>query len=60
MSENVYVGIIIIDFYVKVGDVNDVRMVFDEVGEKSLLIWIIIMIGYFRSGRSDVLLSLFY
>ncbi|KMT16243.1 hypothetical protein BVRB_3g053970 isoform C [Beta vulgaris subsp. vulgaris] len=60
LSENVYVGTALTDFYAKLGDISDARMVFDELKEKSLFTWTIMMTGYVKSGRSDVSLMLFH
>ncbi|KNA09392.1 hypothetical protein SOVF_153820 [Spinacia oleracea] len=60
LSDNVYVGTSLTEFYVKLGHIVDARMVFDELKEKSLFTWTVMMTGYVRSGRSDVSLMLFY
>uniref|UniRef100_A0A803N6N5 Pentatricopeptide repeat-containing protein n=1 Tax=Chenopodium quinoa TaxID=63459 RepID=A0A803N6N5_CHEQI len=42
------------------GDIDDARLVFDELNEKSLFTWTIMMTGYAKSGRSDVSVMLFH
>ncbi|CAO2832370.1 unnamed protein product [Amaranthus hypochondriacus] len=59
-SNNVYVGTSLTNFYAKIGDINDARMVFDELKEKSLFTWTIMMKGYVKRGESNVTLLLFH
>ncbi|KAJ8445694.1 hypothetical protein Cgig2_026021 [Carnegiea gigantea] len=57
---NVYVGTAMINFYAELGKMDDARMVFDELKEKSLVTWTTIITGYCSRGQSDVSLELFH
>ncbi|GAB4848326.1 hypothetical protein Ancab_002993 [Ancistrocladus abbreviatus] len=60
LSQDVYVGTSVIDFYVKTGNVDEARLLFDELAVKTSVTWTAMITGYVRSGRSDVSLAMFY
>lgn len=57
--QDVYVGTSLIDFYAKNGDMDEARMAFDGLVEKTAVTWTTIITGYVKSGRSEVSLQLF-
>ncbi|CAH8304334.1 unnamed protein product [Eruca vesicaria subsp. sativa] len=59
-DRDVYVGTLLIGFYLKEGDVDYARLVFDGLPEKSTVTWTTMIKGYARMGRSYVSLELFY
>ncbi|KAI3443341.1 hypothetical protein Pfo_000006 [Paulownia fortunei] len=58
-NQNGHVCTSLIDFYAKTSDLDAARLVFDELGVKSVVAWTAIIIGFFINGRSDVSLDLF-
>lgn len=58
-GQSVYVGTSLVDFYSKNGDIEDARLVFDELSEKTAVTWTIIMTGYVNRGMSIASLGLF-
>ncbi|KAM5577471.1 pentatricopeptide repeat-containing protein [Rosa sericea] len=56
----VFVGTSLIDFYVKMGDIEEARLIFDGLKVKSAVTWTIVIAGYAKSGRSEAALKLFY
>ncbi|GJS57860.1 pentatricopeptide repeat-containing protein [Tanacetum coccineum] len=58
LGEDVYVGTSIVDFYCKVGRVEDARMVFDGLVVKNAVTWTTVIAGYARVGKSEVSLKL--
>ncbi|ESQ53205.1 hypothetical protein EUTSA_v10027184mg [Eutrema salsugineum] len=57
---DVYVGTSLIDFYLKKSDIDNARLVFDALPEKSTVTWTTMINGYAKMGRSYVSLQLFY
>jgi|UniRef100_A0A2N9G986 pentatricopeptide repeat protein len=58
-EQDVYVGTSLIDFYAKNGDMDEARLVFDVLVEKTAVTWTTIITGYTKSGRGEVSLRLF-
>ncbi|KAK4414795.1 Pentatricopeptide repeat-containing protein [Sesamum alatum] len=58
-DQNAHVGTSLIDFYAKNSDLDAARLVFDELGVKSVVTWTAIIMGSFINGRSDLSLDLF-
>nr|GEZ18369.1 hypothetical protein [Tanacetum cinerariifolium] len=58
LGEDVYVGTSVVDFYCKVGRVEDARVVFDGLVVKNAVTWTTMIAGYARVGKSDVSLEL--
>ncbi|GMY34920.1 pentatricopeptide repeat-containing protein [Fagus crenata] len=58
-EQDVYVGTSLIDFYAKNGDMDEARLVFDVLVEKTAVTWTTIITGYTKSGRGEVSLQLF-
>ncbi|KAL0308223.1 UNVERIFIED_CONTAM: Pentatricopeptide repeat-containing protein [Sesamum radiatum] len=58
-DQNAHVGTSLIDFYAKTSDLDAARLVFDELGVKSIVTWTAIILGCFINGRSDLALDLF-
>lgn len=58
-DQDVYVGTLVVGFYVKSGSIDDTKMVFDGSVVKSAITWTTIISGYVKSGRSDVSLKFF-
>ena len=58
-DQDVYVGTSLIDFYSKNGDIDEARLVFDQLLEKTAVTWTTIIAGYAKCGRSEVSLNLF-
>ena len=58
-EQDVYVGTSLIDFYAKNGDLDEARLVFDVLAEKTAVTWTTIITGYTKSGRGEVSLQLF-
>ncbi|CAA7020585.1 unnamed protein product [Microthlaspi erraticum] len=56
----VYVGTLLIKFFLKEGDLDYARLVFDALPEKSTVTWTTMISGYAKMGRSHVSLKLFY
>ncbi|KAH0924393.1 hypothetical protein HID58_024411 [Brassica napus] len=59
-DRDVYVGTLLIGFYLKEGDIDYARLVFDALPEKSTVTWTTMIKGYAKMGRSYVSLQLFY
>ncbi|GMH06638.1 hypothetical protein Nepgr_008478 [Nepenthes gracilis] len=60
LDQDVYVGTSVIDFYAKMGYMDEARVVFDELPVKTSVTWTIVITGYARNGKSDFSLALFY
>ncbi|XP_050207361.1 pentatricopeptide repeat-containing protein At4g39530 [Mercurialis annua] len=58
-DQDVYVGTSLVDLYAKSGCVDEARLVFDGLSEKSAVSWTTIITACVRSGRSEVSLQLF-
>ncbi|PWA68022.1 hypothetical protein CTI12_AA313660 [Artemisia annua] len=58
LGEDVYVGTSVVDFYCKVGRVEDARVVFDCLVVKNAVTWTTMIAGYGRVGKSEVSLEL--
>ncbi|GKE83565.1 pentatricopeptide repeat-containing protein, partial [Tanacetum coccineum] len=58
LGEDVYVGTSVVDFYCKVGRVEDARVVFDGLVVKNAVTWTTMIAGYARVGKSEVSLEL--
>lgn len=58
-DHDVYVGTSLIDFYSKNNEIDEARLVFDEISMKSAVTWTTLMTGYARNGRNEVSLQLF-
>ncbi|KAM7270324.1 hypothetical protein ACFE04_029538 [Oxalis oulophora] len=56
---DVYVGTSLIDFYSKRGGIDEARLVFDGLVEKTAVTWTTMITGYVKSGRSENSLELF-
>ncbi|KAI3942119.1 hypothetical protein MKW92_046824 [Papaver armeniacum] len=59
-DEDLYVGTSLIDFYCKNGDIEEAKLVFDDLPVKTAVTWTTIIMGYARSGKSEVSLQLFH
>ncbi|KAL6225293.1 hypothetical protein ACLB2K_004143 [Fragaria x ananassa] len=59
-DKEVFVGTSLIDFYVKMGDIEEARLIFDGLEVKSAVTWTIVIAGYAKSGNSEAALKLFY
>lgn len=59
-DRDVYVGTLLIGFYLKEGDIDYARLVFDALPEKSTVTWTTMISGCVKMGRSYVSLQLFY
>lgn len=59
-DRDVYVGTLLIDFYLKDGNIDYARLVFDALPEKSTVTWTTMISGCVKMGRSYVSLQLFY
>ncbi|KDP35246.1 hypothetical protein JCGZ_09405 [Jatropha curcas] len=57
--QDVYVGTSLVDLYVKNGQIDEARIVFDGLLVKNAVTWTTIMTGYVKSGRSEISLELF-
>ncbi|XP_058084389.1 pentatricopeptide repeat-containing protein At4g39530 [Magnolia sinica] len=58
-ESDVYVGTALVDFYSKNGDIDEARLVFDEIPVRNAVTWTAIITGYSQAGRSEVSLQLF-
>ncbi|CAH2075983.1 unnamed protein product [Thlaspi arvense] len=59
-DRDVYVGTMLISFFLKEGDLDYARLVFDALPEKSTVTWTTMISGYAKMGRSYLSLQLFY
>ncbi|GFP82451.1 pentatricopeptide repeat-containing protein at5g50390 chloroplastic [Phtheirospermum japonicum] len=59
-TNNVFVSCALIDMYSKCGNINDARLVFDTMPEKTTVAWNIIIAGYGLQGYSEEALSMYY
>nr|XP_043626081.1 pentatricopeptide repeat-containing protein At4g39530 [Erigeron canadensis] len=57
LDHDVYVGTSLVDFYCKVGKVQDARLVFDGLPIKNAVTWTAMIAGYARVGKSEVSLQ---
>ncbi|KAG9153552.1 hypothetical protein Leryth_008489 [Lithospermum erythrorhizon] len=60
LCDNVYVSCALIDMYSKCGRIDDGRIVFDMMHEKSTVGWNSIIAGYALHGYSEEALNLYY
>ncbi|KAK9071339.1 hypothetical protein SSX86_009907 [Deinandra increscens subsp. villosa] len=58
LDQDVYVGTSVVDFYSKIGKVEDARLVFDGLPIKTAVSWTTIIGGYARAGKGEVSLQL--
>ncbi|EEF30114.1 pentatricopeptide repeat-containing protein, putative [Ricinus communis] len=58
-DRNVYVGTSLVDLYAKGGNIDEARLVFDGLLEKSAVTWTTIITACVKRGRSEVSLQLF-
>ncbi|XP_042510772.1 pentatricopeptide repeat-containing protein At4g39530 [Macadamia integrifolia] len=58
-DQDVYVGTSLIDFYSKNGEIEEARLVFDDLLMKTAVTWTTMITGYSQSGKSEVSLQLF-
>lgn len=56
---NVHVGTALIDMYSKCGSLEDARLVFDRIGDKDVVAWNTMIVGYAMHGFSQEALLLF-
>lgn len=49
-SINIFVGSALVDMYAKCGQVEDARHVFDEVQDRDLFLWTVMIAGYAQHG----------
>ncbi|KAL3617561.1 hypothetical protein CASFOL_037882 [Castilleja foliolosa] len=59
-TDNVFVSCALIDMYSKCGNINDARLVFDAMPEKTTVAWNSIIAGYGLHGYSEEALSMYY
>ncbi|XXG39074.1 hypothetical protein AAC387_Pa01g0127 [Persea americana] len=57
---NVYVGSSLIDMYFKCGYFEDAFRVFDQMPERNLVSWKVMIVGYARTGHCQEALKLMY
>ena len=50
---NVFVGTSLLDMYMKCGDVKDAQKVFDEMTERNLVTWKLLILGYVNNGMPN-------
>ncbi|KAL6517993.1 hypothetical protein OROMI_033694 [Orobanche minor] len=60
LSEDVFVSCTLIDMYSKCGNIEDARIVFDSMPEKTTVGWNSIIAGYALHGYSEEALSMYY
>ncbi|KAJ8765546.1 hypothetical protein K2173_014668 [Erythroxylum novogranatense] len=58
-DQDIYVGSSLIDFYVKGGEIDEGKGVFDCLLEKSMVTWTTMITGYAKNGKSEKSLQLF-
>ncbi|KAL4036193.1 hypothetical protein IC575_004920 [Cucumis melo] len=56
---NVFVGTALIDMYAKCGAVDEVEKVFEEIREKNVYTWNVLISGYAMNGQGDAALQAF-
>jgi pentatricopeptide repeat protein len=49
---NVFVGTSLLDMYMKCGNVRDAQRVFDQMAERNLITWKLLILGYVNNGMS--------
>ncbi|XP_071727650.1 pentatricopeptide repeat-containing protein At4g39530 [Rutidosis leptorrhynchoides] len=59
LDRDVYVCNSVVDFYFKIGEVEDARLVFDDLPIKNAVTWTTIINGYARAGKSELSLECF-
>ncbi|KZV24876.1 pentatricopeptide repeat-containing protein chloroplastic [Dorcoceras hygrometricum] len=60
VSEDIFVSCTLIDMYSKCGNIEDARLVFDEMPEKTTVGWNSIIAGYAFNGYSEEAMSMYY
>lgn len=58
-DQEIYVGTTLVNLYSKVGDMENARLAFDHLSQKSAVTWTTIMTAYVKCGSSEVSLQLF-
>lgn len=56
---NVFVGSAVLDMYLKLGSMSDARRVFDEMPERNVVSWSVMMYGCVETGDGEEALGLF-
>ncbi|XP_038878567.1 pentatricopeptide repeat-containing protein At4g21065-like [Benincasa hispida] len=56
---NVFVGTALIDMYAKCGAVDEAEKVFEEIREKNVYTWNVLISGYAMNGQGDAALAAF-
>lgn len=59
IKNDMYIDIVLIDMYVKFGDIKMVKRVFDSMKQCSVVFWSIMIVGYGVYGCIDVVIKLF-
>ncbi|KAL5765517.1 hypothetical protein ACOSP7_016134 [Xanthoceras sorbifolium] len=59
LVEDVSVGTSLVDMYMKTNNVEDGRIVFDQMNEKNVVSWTSLLTGYARNGENETTLELF-
>ena len=60
IDSNIYAGSTLVDMYVKCGNMEDARCVFEDFPDHDLVMWSTLLAGYARHGRGQEGLELFY
>ncbi|XP_057825527.2 putative pentatricopeptide repeat-containing protein At3g49142 [Cryptomeria japonica] len=59
-ESNLFSGSALVDMYVKCGEVDAARDVFDKIPQRNGIIWTVMISAYARQGRGEEALALFY
>eukprot|EP01018_Ginkgo_biloba_P031865 Gb_04144 [translate_table: standard] len=59
-QSDVFVGSALVDMYVKCGNIEDARHVFDKMPERNVVSWNALMAGYVQNGHGEEALALFH
>lgn len=59
MVNDVFVGSVLIDMYVKCGKIRDFRLCFDAMFIRNIVIWNVIIGGYVMYGKNEEVIEMF-
>ncbi|KAL3532511.1 hypothetical protein ACH5RR_006032 [Cinchona calisaya] len=60
LARNVFVSNALIDFYAKCGDIDKARLLFDNVNDRNLVSWNLMISGYYKNEQPEECIKFFH